>query len=86
MTTTESSKTLTLGAMVEKLVARADAIAGEGAPAADLAAHSLERVLARGGNLRLAAALAGLARELAPGSSTARRRFETPSLVLARAA
>jgi hypothetical protein len=86
MTTNASSKTLTLGTLVEKLVGRADAIADDGRDAADLAAHRLERVLVRGGNLRLAVALADLALELAPASSASRRQTETPSILLARAA
>lgn len=86
MTANASSKMLTLGATVEKLVASADALAGENAAAADLVAHRLERVLVRGGNLRLAAALADLARDLAPTSSISRRRADVPSLPAARAA
>jgi hypothetical protein len=86
MTTNQSSNTVTLGATVEKFLAGADAVAGKGATAAELAAHRLERVLVRGGNLRLAAVLADLASELAPTSSTTRRRSEMARFPAARAA
>src|SRR5579863_1389120 len=60
---------------------------GTDAPSvADLAAHRLERVLVRGGNLRLAAALAALARELAPPSSSANRQSTAEGFLVARAA
>jgi hypothetical protein len=86
MTTNESSRKLTLGAMVEELVAGAGAMTTEGRAAAELAAQRLERVLVRGGNLRLAAALADLALELAAPSSASRRQRATRSFVAARAA
>ena len=86
MTMNESSKTVTLGATVEMLVASADAVGATGSTAAELAAHRLERVLVRGGNVRLAAALADLAGELAPVSSNPRRRSETARFLAAHAA
>ena len=72
--------------MVEKLFEQGSAVADDAVSAADLAARRLERVLARGGNARLALALANLAVELAPASSSRRRRFEIESGLSARAA
>jgi hypothetical protein len=48
------------------------AIAGDGDTASKLAARRLERVLLRGSKARLALAIAGLARDLAPRSAAAK--------------
>ena len=85
-TTTQNSKKLSLGAMVEALCQDAGTVATDAPSVADLAAHRLERVLVRGGNLRLAAALAALARELAPPSSSANRQSTAEGFLVARAA
>ena len=66
MTTNQNGKTLSLGAMVEKLIDQAGAEAHDGVAPADLAARRLEQVLARGANARLANALVELASELGP--------------------
>ena len=66
MTTNQNGKTLSLGAMVEKLIDQAGAAAHDGVAPVDIAARRLEQVLARGANARLAAALGDLARELGP--------------------
>lgn len=79
MKTTENSKMLSLGAMVEELFEQGNAVADDAVAAADLAARRLERVLVRGGNARLAVALADLALELAPASSGRSRRLDTRS-------
>ncbi len=79
MKTNENSKMLSLGAMVEKLFEQGNAVADDAVAAADLAARRLERVLVRGGNARLAVALADLALELAPASSRRPRRSDTQS-------
>jgi hypothetical protein len=55
-----------LGEVVEAAYALGNLVTTDRATASDLAARRLERVLARGSNRHLAAALAGLARELAP--------------------
>lgn len=74
---TTNQKTLSLGAVVEKLFEQAEAVAENGVAAADLAACRLERVLARGANARLAAAVADLAREIAPVTVAAARRSQS---------
>lgn len=86
MKTNQKSKLMSLGAMVEKLVEQENALADGTVGAADLAAHRLERVLARGGNMRLAAALADLGRELAPVSSRRHRRLDPDAVLSAHAA
>jgi len=85
-TTDRNSTKLSLGATVELLCQGASAIAADGDSAADLAAHRLERVLVRGGNMRLAAALATLAQELIPVSSGTKRQPKAETLLFARAA
>lgn len=86
MTTNRNAKTLSLGAMVEKLFDQASAIANDGASAADLAAHRLEQVLTRGANARLATALSDLALELAPAYPVQQVRLMDRSSVSRRAA
>ena len=63
------SPTLNLGEAVAAAVDLGSAIAGDGDTASKLAARRLERVLLRGSNARLALAIAGLARDLAPRSA-----------------
>jgi hypothetical protein len=55
-----------LAEVVEAAYALGHLVAPDRATASDLATRRLERVLARGSNRHLAAALAGLAHELAP--------------------
>jgi hypothetical protein len=57
---------LQLGEVVVAACELGSRVAGDPATAAELAARRLERVLVRGGNLRLEAALAELANELRP--------------------
>jgi hypothetical protein len=86
MKANQNSKILNLGAMVEKLFEQGSTVADDAVAAADLAARRLERVLVRGGNARLAFALADLALELAPVSPRRYRRIDTRSFSSARAA
>ena len=72
MTTNQNGTTLSLGAMVEKLIDQASATANDGVAPADIAARRLEQVLARSANARLATALADLALELGPTHVTRR--------------
>jgi hypothetical protein len=60
------SQTQRLGDFVAAAYEVSSAVAPDRAMANALAARHLERVLARGANVRLVAALRGLARELAP--------------------
>jgi hypothetical protein len=85
-TTDRIAKTLSLGAVVEMICRQESAVAIDQNAVADLAARRLERVLVRGGNARLAAALATLAQELAPTSSRATTRSRRGNFRLARAA
>lgn len=85
LTTKQNSKKLSLGATVEMLCQDARAVAADDFSITDLAARRLERVLIRGRNLRIADALAALAQELAPASSSARQP-KGDELLLARAA
>ena len=82
---TTNQKTLSLGAVVEKVFEQAEAVSENGVVAADLAACRLEWVLARGANARLASALADLAREIAP-ITPSRWRFENEVFLSTRAA
>ena len=85
-TTNQNSKKLSLGATVEMLCQDARAVGADDSSVADLAARRLERVLLRRSNLRMAAALAALAQELAPASSSAKRQPKADELLFARAA
>ncbi|HVZ72797.1 MAG TPA: hypothetical protein VHJ20_10525 [Polyangia bacterium] len=60
---------VTLGDFVTASFDLGAAVAGDTTNAAELAARHLERVLVRGSNLRLTAALAKLAREVGPVTS-----------------
>ena len=82
----QNSKKLGLGATVEMFCQDASTVAADDSAVADLAARRLERLLLRGSNLRLAAALAALAEELASVCSGAQRRPKAEELLLARAA
>jgi hypothetical protein len=73
-TTDRNSTKLSLSATVEMLCQDTGALAADDGSAVDLAARRLERVLVRGGNLRLAPALAALAQELVPVSSGTKRQ------------
>lgn len=84
-TTNQNSTKLTLGAMVEKLCRQGSAVAADHTAGADLAARRLERLLVRGGNVRLATALADLAQELAP-VAVGTRRHSKADRFFARAA
>lgn len=86
MTTNRNGKTLSLGAMVEKLFDQASAIANDGVAAADFAARRLEQVLTRGANAHLATALSDLALEFAPAYSGQQSRLMDRSSVSRRAA
>ncbi len=81
-----TNQKLSLGAAVEMLCQHAGAVAADGASATDLVARRLERVLVRGGNQRLAAALAALAQELTSVSSGTKRQPKAEQLLFARAA
>ena len=85
-TTNQNSKKLSLSATVEMLCQDAGAVAPDDGSAADLAARRLERVLVRGGNMRLAAALAALGQELVPASSGTNRQPQAERVLFARAA
>jgi hypothetical protein len=69
----QNSEALKFGDIVEAAYELGSLLAPDRAMAGDLAARHLERVLVRGGNLRLVAELADLARDLAPSASHARR-------------
>jgi hypothetical protein len=60
------SGTEQLGEAIAAAYETSTALAPNGTTASELAARRLERVLARGANVRLVAALRDLARELAP--------------------
>lgn len=79
MNTNRNGRTLSLGAMVEKLFDQASVAANDAGAAADFAAHRLEQVLTRGGNTRLAHALSDLALELAPGYTSSQARLTVRS-------
>ena len=68
-----SEQTKKLGDVITAAYEVSDAITSDRAMADELAARHLERVLVRGGNLRLVAALRDLARELAPARARAVR-------------
>jgi hypothetical protein len=61
-----SVQTKKLGDVIAAAYEMSTAVASDGATANELAARHLERVLTRGANMRLVAALRGLARQLAP--------------------
>ena len=68
-----SAQTKKLGDVITAAYAVSGAITSDRATADELAARHLERVLVRGANLRLVAALRDLARELAPAGTRAVR-------------
>lgn len=82
--TNQNGRTVTLGSTIAELCRDGEAIAEDARLGASLAGHRLERVLVRGGNARLAMALADLAGELAPTAS--RRRDLSTADLFARAA
>jgi hypothetical protein len=83
-------QTKKLGDVIAAAYAMSDVVAPDRATANELAARRLERVLARGSNMRLVAALRGLARELAPARARAARpdvqgtTWTLPPLAVAR--
>ena len=66
---TKQADSENLGAVVAAAYAVSSAITSDPGAASELAARHLERVLVRGCNARLVAALRGLARELTPTSA-----------------
>ena len=79
-----------LGDLIAAAYEMSSAVASDGATANELAARHLERVLARSANLRVVAALRGLARELTPTHARAAhpgvhgRAWTPPPLAVAR--
>lgn len=75
--TTNHVPAQTLGDLVAASYERGQALSQDSIAAAELAARHLERVLVRGSNLRVSAALARLAREIAPkrAAATSPRSF-----------
>lgn len=69
----QNPKATKLGEIVIAAYDLGSAVASDPATAGDLAARHLERLLLRGGNARVVAALADLAQDLAPTGRHSRR-------------
>lgn len=79
----EESKTLNLGEIVTAACELGGTLTADRAVATELAARHLERLLVRGRNARIAAALAELANELAPSATRSAPRVSVPSMARA---